>query len=62
MRAAMENKRLIDLPCTIDDLRAALRGLDGRDTVDLDSEFRRTHAVPGVSHVRIDMLVIQKSA
>lgn len=58
----MENKRLIDLPCTVDDLRAVLRGLDGHGTVDLDSEFRRTHTIPGVSHVRIDMLTIQESA
>jgi len=58
----MENKRLIDLPCTIDDLRAVLRGLDGCDTVNLDSEFRRTHAVPGASHVRVDMLVVQEPA
>ena len=58
----MENKRLIDLPCTVDDLRAVLRGLDGRGTVDMDSELRRTHAAPGVTHVRIDMLTIHESA
>jgi len=55
--APMESKRIIDLPCTAGDLKAALRGVDDTVVVDIDSEFRRVCSTPGVSHVRVEMLV-----